>query len=90
MPTITIEKPITLVRGLFQVRKEAENCWACSAVIYGSDARFVQVELERTEIEALLAHFNIKVDLEADSFICEFISDCPLDKLAEFGIKRIV
>ncbi len=90
MYTIAVERPITLVRGLFQVRKEAENCWTCAAVIYGSDVRFTQVELTRVEMEALLGHFNVKADLEADGFISEFINDCPLDKLSEFGIKRIV
>jgi len=88
MSTITIERPVTLVRGLFQVRKEAENCWSCAAVIYGSEVRFTQVELTRTEIESLFAHFNIVADLDVDSFVSEFINDCPLDKLAEFGIKR--
>jgi len=89
MSTITLERPVTLVRGLFQVHKDAENCWSCSAVIYGSEVRFTQVELTRTEMEDLLCHFNVKADLDVDSFVSEFIHDCPLEKLAEFGIKRI-
>ena len=88
--SITIERPITLVRGLLQFFKEAENCWSCTAIIYGSTTRFTTVEVTLVELTALLNHFHVKADLEVESFVCEFISDCPMDKLAEFGIQRLV
>ncbi len=90
MPSTVLERPITLVRGLFQVHKQADNCWSCAVVIYGSEARFTKVELSRAEMESLLGHFHVKFDIEADNFVGEFINDCPVDKLAEFGIVRRV
>jgi hypothetical protein len=89
MSTTIVEKPLTLVRGLFQVRQTTGNCWTCSVVIYGAEVRFSPVKMTRVELESLLSHFNVTVDWDAESSIVEFMSEMPMDKLAQVGITQV-
>ncbi|HEY9760461.1 MAG TPA: hypothetical protein V6C97_35205 [Oculatellaceae cyanobacterium] len=90
MSTTIVEKPLTLVRGLFQVRKTVDNSWTCNVVIYGAEVRFTPVQMTRVELESLLAHFNVTVDWDAESSIAEFMSESPMEKLAQVGITEVI
>ncbi len=88
MSTIMIERPITLTRGLLQVRKEADNIWDCSAVLYGSKVKYAPVQLTDAEVDGLFQSFRLPKISGKDNAIVEFIDEYPAEKLAEFGIVR--
>ena len=89
MSTTIVEKPLTLVRGLFQVRQIADNNWICSVVIYGAEVRFTPVQMTPAQLESLLAQFNVDIDWDAESSIVEFMSESPMAKLAQVGITQV-
>jgi len=89
MSTITIERPVTLTRGLLQVNKEADNLWICSAVLYGSKVKYVPSQLTDAEVDGLFQSFHLpKIAGTKTHAVVEFIDEYPAEKLAEFGIVR--
>lgn len=89
MSTITIEKPVTLTRGLLQVSKQADNLWSVNAVMYNSKVKYNPAQLTDAEMDGLFQAFHLPtITGSKESAIVEFIDEFPAEKLAEFGIVR--
>ncbi|HEY9712265.1 MAG TPA: hypothetical protein V6C72_02280 [Chroococcales cyanobacterium] len=85
-----VDAPVVIqTRGLFQIKKIAEQTWSCVPVLYGTNVVFAALELKVEQIDQLLTACKVPtLSFVEDSYVVEYFDGMDADELVKFGFNR--
>ena len=86
-----VDTPVVIkTRGLFQIKKVAEQTWSCVPVLYGSNVAFAALELTVEQIDQLLTACKVPtLSFVENSYVIEYFDGMDADQLVKFGFNRV-